>query len=140
MAKTELDIAGLENVYDTLATAIDQAGPDKTELFLVKLALLNANALGDDALFASPIGLRGHYTCATVWAILPASKTFSETTVQTLRGQSPQLAWTTLHPRLLVGRLLADPLEQKFLLQNAWAVLRPIVLDLPAVAPRLWAT
>ena len=52
MAKTELDIAGLENVYDTLATAIDQAGPDKTELFLVKLALLNANALGDDALFA----------------------------------------------------------------------------------------
>ena len=52
MAKTELDIAGLENVYDTLATAIDQAGPDKTELFLVKLALLNANVLGDDALFA----------------------------------------------------------------------------------------
>lgn len=52
MAKTELDIAGLENIYDTLATAIDKAGPDKTELFLVKLALLNANALGDDALFA----------------------------------------------------------------------------------------
>ena len=52
MAKTELDIEGLENVYDALATAVDQAGPDKTELFLVKLALLNVNALGDDALFA----------------------------------------------------------------------------------------
>ena len=44
-----LDIAGLETVYDLLATAIDRAGPDKTELFLVKLALLNAQALGDAA-------------------------------------------------------------------------------------------
>lgn len=42
-----LDIAGLEAVYDTLATAIDRAGPEKAELFLVKLALLNAQALGD---------------------------------------------------------------------------------------------
>jgi len=41
-----LTIPGLEAVYDALATAIDQAGADKTELFLVKLALLNANALG----------------------------------------------------------------------------------------------
>jgi len=42
-----LDIAGLETVYDTLASAIDQAGADKAELFLVKLALLQAHALGD---------------------------------------------------------------------------------------------
>jgi hypothetical protein len=41
-----LSIPGLETVYDALASAIDQAGADKTELFLVKLALLNANALG----------------------------------------------------------------------------------------------
>ena len=41
-----LTIPGLETVYDALASAIDEAGPDKTELFLVKLALLNANALG----------------------------------------------------------------------------------------------
>ena len=40
-----LSIGGLETVYDALATAIDQAGPDKAELFLVKLALLNAQAL-----------------------------------------------------------------------------------------------
>lgn len=49
--KQALTIAGLETVYDALATAIDQAGHDKTELFLVKLALLNANALGDADLF-----------------------------------------------------------------------------------------
>jgi hypothetical protein len=41
-----LTIPGLETVYDALASAIDEAGADKTELFLVKLALLNANALG----------------------------------------------------------------------------------------------
>ena len=41
-----LDIPGLETVYDRLAQAIDSAGPEKSELFLVKLALLNANALG----------------------------------------------------------------------------------------------
>ena len=46
-----LSIDGLETVYDALASAIDQAGKDKTELFLVKLALLNANALGDAELF-----------------------------------------------------------------------------------------
>ena len=48
---TPLSISGLEEVYDALARAIDAAGPDKAELFLVKLALLNANALGDAALF-----------------------------------------------------------------------------------------
>ena len=46
-----IGIAGLEVVYDALAQAIDAAGPEKTELFLVKLALLNANAMGDAALF-----------------------------------------------------------------------------------------
>ena len=52
---TPLDIAGLEQVYDALATAIDQAGPDKSELFLVKLALLNAKALGDPKIFEAQI-------------------------------------------------------------------------------------
>jgi hypothetical protein len=52
MDKPEFNIVALENVYDSLATAIDQAGPDKAEIFLVKLALLNANSLADDALFA----------------------------------------------------------------------------------------
>jgi sulfur relay (sulfurtransferase) complex TusBCD TusD component (DsrE family) len=44
-----LDIPDLETVYDQLAQAIDTAGPEKSELFLVKLALLNANALADPA-------------------------------------------------------------------------------------------
>ncbi|MES2977962.1 MAG: DUF2783 domain-containing protein [Pseudomonadota bacterium] len=47
-----LSLPGLEQVYDVLATAIDQAGPEKTELFLVKLALLNAHRLADPQVFA----------------------------------------------------------------------------------------
>ncbi|MBX9936638.1 MAG: DUF2783 domain-containing protein [Burkholderiaceae bacterium] len=50
-----LTIAGLETVYDALASAIDQAGPEKSQLFLVKLALLNANTLADAELFAAHI-------------------------------------------------------------------------------------
>lgn len=46
-----LTIPGLETVYDALAEAIDRAGEDKARLFLVKLALLNANALGDPDVF-----------------------------------------------------------------------------------------
>ena len=52
---SNLDIAGLEQVYDRLATTIDQAGPEKSELFLVKLALLNAKAIGRPDLFEAHI-------------------------------------------------------------------------------------
>ena len=50
-----LTTAGLESVYDCLADAIDQAGTEKSKLFLVKLALLNAQALGDPAQFAAHV-------------------------------------------------------------------------------------
>lgn len=49
----QLGVPGLETVYDTLATAIDQAGPDASERFLVKLALLCANELGSAERFAA---------------------------------------------------------------------------------------
>jgi hypothetical protein len=55
MAQQTLTIDGLETVYDALATAIDQAGQNKAQLFLVKLALLNANALADTHLFQQQI-------------------------------------------------------------------------------------
>ena len=58
-AKTQaLSIPDLETVYDVLAQAIDQAGPEKAELFLVKLALLNTNAL------AQPETVRQHIQAA----------------------------------------------------------------------------
>ena len=50
-----LPLSGLETVYDALASAIDQAGPGKAEVFLVKLALLNADALADARLFETHV-------------------------------------------------------------------------------------
>lgn len=41
-----MNVADLERVYDRLAEAIDRKGND-SELFLVKLALLAAEALND---------------------------------------------------------------------------------------------
>ena len=55
MTDKALTIGGLESVYDALATALDLAGTDKAQLFLVKLALLNANALADESLFQQHI-------------------------------------------------------------------------------------
>jgi thiamine pyrophosphokinase len=51
MSQTPLTIPALEAVYDLLAASLDRVGPDKAELFLVKLALLNANAIGDADVF-----------------------------------------------------------------------------------------
>lgn len=55
MSQPSLTIDGLETVYDALAIAIDQAGPEQASLFLVKLALLQANALADPELFQQQI-------------------------------------------------------------------------------------
>lgn len=42
----------LEQVYDDLATAIDQVPPGKSELFLAKLVMLMANDMANPAHFA----------------------------------------------------------------------------------------
>ena len=49
-ASGTLSLSGLEAVYDALARALDRAGTDGSERLLVKLALLNAQAIGDAAL------------------------------------------------------------------------------------------
>ncbi|MBU3651383.1 MAG: DUF2783 domain-containing protein [Limnohabitans sp.] len=52
-----LPIEQLERVYDALAQAIDTAGEDRRQLFLVKLALLNANALGSADVFETHLDI-----------------------------------------------------------------------------------
>lgn len=54
-ADRTLPVRSLESVYDALARAVDQAGPDKADLFLIKLALLNAQVLADEALILQQI-------------------------------------------------------------------------------------
>ncbi|MFJ2994181.1 DUF2783 domain-containing protein [Pandoraea sp. NPDC087047] len=47
MTAQQTAIAGLEDIYDTLALAIDAAPQDKRELLLAKVVLLLANELRD---------------------------------------------------------------------------------------------
>lgn len=47
MPNTSLSVPELEQVYDVLASAIDEAGEAHTPVFLVKLALLQAQDSGD---------------------------------------------------------------------------------------------
>ena len=44
-----LAVEDLEEVWERLAEAIDRAGPEREALFLSKLAVLLADALGDRA-------------------------------------------------------------------------------------------
>lgn len=56
MTAPTLSHDALEQVYDQLARAIDQAADQgKTELFLTKLALLNAQALGSAERFGEQL-------------------------------------------------------------------------------------
>jgi len=96
--------------------------------------------LGADPLFESPLGLQGHYSLATLWAVAPAELPMGETFLEELRHANPSMAWTMLDPRLVVGRLLADPLSLRSALERAWAWLKQHLLKLPAHRPRLWAT
>ncbi|WP_068637758.1 hypothetical protein [Thauera butanivorans] len=56
---TNLSIQELERIYDKLALAIDAATPQHAELFLVKLAILAAEALGDADRFNTMIEAAG---------------------------------------------------------------------------------
>lgn len=95
---------------------------------------------GSDELFSSPIGFRGHYSMASMWALLKDDEMWSEKMLEEIRSTTSRIAWTRIHPRLLVGRLLADPLILKSAVVNAWKILRPLVIGSPGIEPRLWAT
>jgi hypothetical protein len=45
-----------EAAYETLAMAIDSAGPEREALFLTRLALVLGHELGDIAVFKKAIG------------------------------------------------------------------------------------
>ena len=47
--------ADFETAYETLATAIDSAGPEREALFLTRLALVLAHELGDINAFQTAI-------------------------------------------------------------------------------------
>ncbi|GAB3627684.1 hypothetical protein PTE30175_02379 [Pandoraea terrae] len=47
MTASQSAVQGLEDIYDAIASAVDEAPEAGRELFLAKLALLLANEIGD---------------------------------------------------------------------------------------------
>jgi urease accessory protein len=95
---------------------------------------------GSDPLFRSAIGFQGHAAAGTLWAIRAANAPWTENELEGLRASAPEIAWTILWPRLLVGRQIGDPLILKSRNTSAWALLRPLVFEREAIEPRIWAT
>jgi urease accessory protein len=95
---------------------------------------------GADPLFRSPIGLNGHHALATCWAIAPNNFPWLDEVVDSVRTNSPAIAWTRLHPRLLVGRQVGCPIQMQQRLQGAWRWIKQTYWGLPAHDLRLWST
>jgi urease accessory protein len=95
---------------------------------------------GGDPLFQSPVGLRGHYALSTCWAVAPKNHSFKEEQLHALRLAAPNIAFTLIHPRVLVGRQLSDPISLRKNLEIAWHRLKTDWLNMPAVPPRIWST
>jgi len=108
---------------------------DDTPIWIDRLSVAGA-----DALFDSPIGFDGQHAVSTFWTIAPEDAPFDDSFVEQLRQAVPEMAFTCLHPRLLVGRKLGDPIELDATLKRAWAWVRQHGWFAPAAHLRLWAT
>ncbi len=95
---------------------------------------------GSDPLFDSPIGLSGHNAMATCWLLAPSDSPWDDEKLDAIRQGCGQIAWTRLHPRLLVGRQLGCPIQMQQRLKLAWRMVRQTYWDLGADDLRLWAT
>ena len=95
---------------------------------------------GQDALFDSPVGFDGHHAVSTFWVIAPEDSPFDDVFIEQLRQAVPEIAFTQLHQRLLVGRKLGDPIDLDVALKRAWAWVRQHGWLSPAAHLRLWAT
>ncbi len=88
----------------------------------------------------SAVGLAGNPAVSTLWAVLREGDQWAEEEQNEIRRQCPELAWTALSSRLLVGRQrgMSRALQQARL--KAWTILRPRVMNRPALSLRIWAT
>jgi urease accessory protein len=95
---------------------------------------------GQDRLFDSPVGFDGHHAVATFWALAPESEDIGQELIETLRHDVPEMVFTRLHRRLLVGRQIGDPIELDIALKRVRAWMRHNAWAAPEADLRLWAT
>ena len=77
---------------------------------------------------------------ATLWALTPEDAIWDEPSLDAIRTQGPHMAWTCVHPRLLVARMVGLPIELAAALQLARAALRDMLWGMKGTPLRLWAT
>ena len=115
----------------------------QTEIFaeVDRLWSERARVCGDDPLFASPVGLAGHAVCAT---LLAAGREIPNEVLAACRevpAGDEALCGVTRLPRLLIARWLGDAGEDaRSYFSALWGVLRPVMKQSEAVAPRIWST
>jgi len=95
---------------------------------------------GKDLAQDSIVGLAGNPAVSTLWAALREGDQWTEEEQNELRIQCPDLAWSALSPRLLVGRQRGLGRLLQVARIKAWSRLRPRVLNRPALSLRIWAT
>jgi urease accessory protein len=94
---------------------------------------------GDDALLASPVGLRGAHVFGCFWAYGPR---WTDAQLEALRDAGDPALLTRLTPRLLVARALGHTTAAvRAALEQVWMRVRPLVFEgLAPARPRIWAT
>jgi urease accessory protein len=96
--------------------------------------------LGNDALFDSMVGLDGHHALSCFWAVASEEVAFESKHMEGLRQAAPGLSFTQLHPRLIVGRGLDDPIQLRSQLQHAWRWFKQGYWQSKSQDLRLWFT
>jgi urease accessory protein len=90
--------------------------------------------------FKSPVGLNG---MAVMGTFIASGSGLSDTMgkdVQERFGERLNMCVTRV-PGVLVARYLGhDAWEAKRLFSEVWRMIRPVMLDRPAISPRIWAT
>lgn len=93
---------------------------------------------GGEAGIAGPLGLNGHTVCATLLAV---GRQAGAACVQALREEAGPQFGVTQMKSVLVARYIGDSSQEaRRLMQRAWRLLRPALLEREAVTPRIWNT
>lgn len=95
---------------------------------------------GADPAMRSIVGLGSQAALNTIWAVLRERDQWSQEVQNEIRAQCPEIAWSVLSSRLLVGRQSGCGRALQKSRLRALAALRPLVMGRAALPLRIWAT
>ena len=106
-----------------------------------RLLLVESQRVFDEQMLGAAAGLRDHALLATLLAFPCNEEDLERVRAQLSVQETSALIAVTLVDGLLVLRALGSYSEVvKHKLISVWQVLRPLLLDRPALHPRIWAT